>query len=51
MKTVFATLAGFYSVSLFGFLLFFKKGFLQISGESSLPSIDVNCSDDIVESE
>lgn len=35
--------AGLYTVSLCGFLLFIKKGFLQITGESSLPSIDMCC--------
>ncbi|MBU1105219.1 MAG: hypothetical protein KKB51_01025 [Candidatus Riflebacteria bacterium] len=46
MKEVLSMFAGLYTVSLCGFLLFFKKGFLQITGESSLPSIDMGCSDE-----
>ncbi len=45
MKEVLSMFAGLYTVSLCGFLLFIKKGFLQITGESSLPSIDMCCSD------
>jgi hypothetical protein len=41
MKEVLSMFAGLYTVSLCGFLLFIKKGFLQITGESSLPSIDM----------
>jgi hypothetical protein len=43
MKEVLSMFAGLYAVSLCGFLLFIKKGFLQITGESVLPSIDMSC--------
>lgn len=46
MKEILSMFAGLYAVSLCGFLLFIKKGFLQITGESSLPSIDMGCSDE-----
>lgn len=46
MKSVCAMIASWYSVSLIGFLIYIRKGFLQMSGESSLPSIDLNCSDE-----
>lgn len=46
MKEVLSMFAGLYAVSLCGFLLFIKRGFLQITGESSLPSIDMGCSEE-----
>jgi hypothetical protein len=46
MKAVVSMLAGLYSVSLCAFLIYIRKGFLQMSGESSLPSIDINCFED-----
>lgn len=49
MKAVVEMVAGLYSVSLCAFLVFIRKGFLQMSGESSLPSIDLNCPDDFTE--
>jgi len=53
MKEVLSMFAGLYTVSLCGFLLFIKKGFLQITGESSLPSIDMcsNVEPDDIEDE
>lgn len=47
MKAMVEMVAGLYSVSLCAFLVFIRKGFLQMSGESSLPSIDLNCPEDI----
>jgi len=49
MKAVVEMVAGLYSVSLCAFLVFIRKGFLHMSGEGSLPSIDLNCSDDFSE--
>jgi hypothetical protein len=46
MKAVCSMIAGWYSVALIGFLLYIRKGFLQMSGESALPSIDLNCQDE-----
>lgn len=43
MKSVCAMIASWYSVSLIGFLIYIRKDFLQMSGESALPSIDLNC--------
>lgn len=51
MKSVVSMLAGLYSVSLCAFLIYIRKGFLQMSGESSLPSIDINCINDSADDE
>lgn len=46
MKDALSALVSLYSVSLCAFLIFIRKGFLHMSGESSMPSIDINCFDD-----
>ena len=43
MKALITMLAGLYCVSLAAFLMFIRKGFLQMKGEECMPSIDVNC--------
>jgi hypothetical protein len=39
-------LANWYSVALIGFLFYIRNGFLQMSGETALPSIDLNCTEE-----
>lgn len=46
MKAVCSMIAGWYSVALIGFLVYIRRGFLQMSGENCLPSIDLNCPDE-----
>jgi hypothetical protein len=51
MKELIVWVAGLYSVSLIGFLVYLRKGFFQMSGEDALPSINFDSEEDIVESE
>ncbi len=49
MKAMVTMLAGLYSVSLCAFLVHIRRGFLQISGENEMPSIDLNFPDEALE--
>ncbi len=49
MKAVCSMIMGWYSVALLGFLVYIRKGFLHMSGESALPSLDLNCPDDVAD--
>lgn len=51
MKAVCSVIVSWYSVALLGFLVYIRKGFLHMSGESALPSIDLNCPDENSETE
>lgn len=51
MKAALTMLLGLYSASLVTFLVFIRRGFLQITGENSVPSIDLNQVDEDFEQE
>ncbi|GAB4280669.1 MAG: hypothetical protein Kow0029_25370 [Candidatus Rifleibacteriota bacterium] len=42
MKALIVWITGLYSVSLIGFLVYIRKDFLQMSGEDSLPLINLD---------
>lgn len=46
MKSLCSMIVSWYSLALIGFLVYIRKDFLQMSGESALPSIDLNCPDE-----
>lgn len=49
MKAALTMLLGLYSASLVTFLVFIRRGFLQICGENCIPSIDINLVDEETE--
>lgn len=49
MKAVCSMIASWYSMALIGFLVYIRRGFLQMSGETSLPSIDLNCTEENID--
>ncbi|HNX78005.1 MAG TPA: hypothetical protein PLM07_21400 [Candidatus Rifleibacterium sp.] len=51
MKAVCSMIVGWYSVALLGFLVYIRKGFLHMSGESALPSLDLNCPEDMADAD
>ena len=51
MKAVITMLLSFYSASLVTFLVFIRRGFLQMCGENCIPSIDLNIVDEETEPE
>jgi hypothetical protein len=42
MKNILLGLVNFYSVALFGFLVFIRKGFLQMRGDGLIPVINIS---------
>jgi hypothetical protein len=46
MKALIVWVAGLYSVSLIGFLVYIRKGFLQMSGEGTMPFINLDLSNE-----
>lgn len=51
MKALIIWVAGLYSVSLIGFLVYIRKGFLQMSGEGALPFINLDIAEEGIELE
>lgn len=45
MKALIVWVAGLYSVSLIGFLIYIRKSFLQMTGEGAMPFFNLNLSD------
>lgn len=51
MKALIVWVAGLYSVSLIGFLIYIRKSFLQMSGESAMPYLNLEVNDEILDDE
>ncbi|MEW6710898.1 MAG: hypothetical protein AB1403_13815 [Candidatus Riflebacteria bacterium] len=49
MKALIVWLAGLYSVSLIGFLIYIRKGFLQMTGEGAMPFFGFDASEEKIE--
>jgi hypothetical protein len=51
MKALIVWIAGMYSVTLIGFLVYLRHSFLQIVGEGALPEINFDLNEDWSENE